>query len=209
MISKGRTKYNSEYYIKNRENILKAVKQYSKENPRNCSSYLKQWYKDNCERERKKHRQYNKNNYEKLKEYRKYNIKKIRLQINKREKERKKTDLKYNLNRKMKDMIYHSLKGNKNGRHWEDLVGYILSDLIKRLKRTIPKGYTWQDYIKGKLHIDHIIPIRAFKFKKPEDKEFQECWNLYNLRLLSAEENILKKDNINPILLELILNEVV
>ena len=59
----------------------------------------------------------------------------------------------------MSSAIRKSLKSNKEGRHWEGLVGYTLKDLIRRLKKTVPSGYTWQDFLEGKLHVDHIIPI--------------------------------------------------
>ena len=119
---------------------------------------------------------------------------------------RRKTNLKFNLQSKIGRAILKSLKGNKAGRHWETLVGYTLKDLIKQLKTTMPEGYTWQDYLDGKLHVDHIIPIRAFVFDKPEDPEFKDCWSLWNLRLLAVEENLKKNSNFdNPILLGLLL----
>ena len=108
----------------------------------------------------------------------------------------KKTDLKYNLNRRMKTAIGMSLKGNKAGRHWEDLVGYTLINLIKRLKKTMPKGYTWQDFLEGKLHIDHIIPKNVFNFTKSEHIDFKRCWALNNLQLLPAKENLIKNDKL-------------
>jgi len=227
----NKKEHNRQYYQKNKEKRLKQMKQYYLDNleymkeyhkkyskqydkqyyrdhPRDRSDYCKQWYKDNRERENEKHKQYNNANREKLREYRKNNVEKIRKLINRREKERKRTDLKFNLNRRIKDMMSHSLKGNKNGRHWESLVKYTLEDLIKQLKSTMPEGYAWQDYLEGKLQIDHIIPIRAFEFETPEDEEFKQCWSLYNLRLLTAKENISKRDKIiNPILLNLLLNE--
>jgi len=123
---------------------------------------------------------------------------------------KRKTDLKYNLNCKISRGIYKALRGNKAGRHWETIVGYTINNLIKYLRKTMPKGYCWQDYLKGKLHIDHIIPIRAFVFNKPEDEEFKQCWSLCNIRLLSIKENLIKHDSINnPILLGLLLKELV
>jgi len=89
-----------------------------------------------------------------------------------------------------------SLRDNKNGRKWEDLIGYTLDDLIKRLEKTIPKGYIWQDYLTEKLHIDHIIPISVFNFDKPEHIDFKRCWALNNLRLLPAKENMMKHDKL-------------
>jgi len=103
-----------------------------------------------------------------------------------------KTDLKFNLNQKMSRTIGHSLKGNKKGLKWESLINYNLSNLIKHLEKTMPKSYTWKDFLDGKLHIDHIIPISFFNFTKPEDIDFERCWALKNLRLLPAKENLRK-----------------
>jgi len=85
-----------------------------------------------------------------------------------------------------------SLKGNKAGYAWESLVGYSVHDLRKRLYRTMPPGNSWQDFLSGKLHIDHIIPIAAFNFRSPGDADFKRCWALKNLRLLPAKENMRK-----------------
>jgi len=106
--------------------------------------------------------------------------------------DRLRKDLKYNLNHKISYMIWKSLKCNKAGRKWESLVGYNLNDLMGRLKRTMPKGYTWQDFLQGKLHIDHKIPKNAFNFTKPEHTDFKRCWDLKILRLLPARENLKK-----------------
>ncbi|MBA7552117.1 hypothetical protein ES705_44671 [subsurface metagenome] len=92
--------------------------------------------------------------------------------------------------------IWQSLHSNKDRNHWETLVGYTIGDLIKRLKKTLPEGYTWQDYLSGKLHIDHIIPISVFNFTKPEHIDFERCWALSNLQLLPAKENLLKHNKL-------------
>ena len=114
--------------------------------------------------------------------------------------------IKHKLNDKISTLISKSLKNNKEGWRWESLLGYTLNDLIKRLKATIPEGYTWEDYLSSKLHLDHIIPIRAFDFNTEEDVELKQCWSLYNLRLYPAKDNVLKGDRINnSILLGLIL----
>ena len=159
-------KYNPNYvknYIKN------CMKKYCVEK--------KKWKKCNVEKMRKYRNKWNKNNPGYYGLYRK---------------NRYKTNCKFNLNNKMRRMIGLSLKGNKAGRHWESLVGYTLNDLIKRLKKTMPEGYIWNDYLNGKLHIDHIIPIAVFHFDKAENPDFQKCWSLKNLRLLPAKENISK-----------------
>ena len=124
-------------------------------------------------------------------------------------KERQKKDLKYQLNQRIGGLIRSCIKrGSKNSRHWENLIGYTVYQLKKRLQQTMPEGYCWQDFLGGKLHIDHIIPVRAFTFETPEDEEFKQCWNLHNLRLLPDLENLSKHDSItNPILLGLLLKQ--
>ena len=161
---------NKRWREKNKEKYLKAVKEKNRK-----------WRKGNKEYTRKRNKEYYKNHKEELKKYF------IEYGRNKN-----KTDLKYNLNVRMRRRIGDSLKGNTNGKRWEPLVGYTLNDLIDRLKNTMPKGYTWENLLGGKLHIDHIIPISAFNFTRPEHTDFKRCWELSNLRLLPARENLIK-----------------
>lgn len=88
---------------------------------------------------------------------------------------------------------YHIKKG---GKHVFDILPYTIEELINRLKETLPSGYTWEDYMRndGSFHIDHIIPQSLYKYENVEDEEFQKCWNLQNLRLLSKKDNMVKKD---------------
>ena len=163
-----------EYRKNNKERIAKLSKirydiwlKRNKENNREfLKEYQKEWRKNNIERKRELNAKWKKN------------------------KNRK--DLQFNLNSRMNRALNHSLKGNKAGRHWETLVGYALGDLIKRLKKTMPGGYTWQDYLEGRLHVDHKIPVSAFNFNKPENPDFKKCWALKNLQLLPARENLIK-----------------
>lgn len=167
----------------------------------NTKEYMKQYYIDHKEyfkKYRQEHKKYNKEYEEENKEHRK-ELHKIWIQkhknyLNLQQIERIKTDLKYNLNRRMSSAIRISIKGNKNGRHWEDLVGYKLIDLIEHLKSTIPEGYYWNDFLQSKLHIDHIIPISVCNFTQPGHIDFKRCWALKNLRLLPARENFIKNN---------------
>lgn len=190
MTKEEKKKYDKEYRKRNRNRILEYSKKHYQENIEYYKIY-RQEHKEEAKQYQEKYRK------EHLEERRIFQSAKRR------------TDSKLNLNHRISSLIRHSLKGNKNGWHWEDLVGYKLSDLIKRLKSTIQKGYCWNDILNGKLQIDHIVPIRAFVFETSKDKEFKQCWSLWNLRLLSAKENRTKEDSItNPILLNLLLKEV-
>jgi len=152
---------------------------------KDLKDYKEQWRKDNPNKVKEYVRQWQRDNKEYLKEYKRQWSKDHRMN-------RYRTDLKYNLNYGISNAIRKSLRRNKNGYHWEDLVGYTLNDLIKRLKKTMPDGYNWNDYLSGKLQLDHIIPINAFNYTKSEHTDFKRCWALNNLRLLPAEENLIK-----------------
>lgn len=93
------------------------------------------------------------------------------------------------INGRMSARVRQSLKGQKNRRSWETLVGYTLADLEARLRQTIPLGYTWEDFLSAELEIDHNRPVASFSFTSAEDAEFRECWALSNLQLLPKLEN--------------------
>ena len=182
----GRKEYSRQYHKDNREEMLEQMKQWRRNNIKKINKYKKQYYLNNHEEILGKSKQYQKNNIGKVLEYQK-NYKKIRNKI----------DLGYNLNNKIRRAMNRSLKSNKAGKHWETLVDYSLADLIKRLKRTMPKGYCWQDVLDGKLHIDHIIPKSIFNFTKSEHIDFKRCWALSNLQLLLAKENMSKSNKLS------------
>jgi len=181
--------YSKENYIKYRDKTLAYKKKHYLENRDRILEYKKRHYnlvgsdqyKRNREEKIRYSIQWRKDNSEKVKEY-----------INQYRKNKNRTDLKCNLNDKMRKAIYYSIRGNKNNRSWVTFIDYTANDLIKHLQKSMPNGYTWQDYMQGKLHIDHKIPISVFNFAKPEHPDFKKCWALKNLRLLPARENLIK-----------------
>ena len=173
--------YRKKYYQKQ----LLLNKAWAESNPEKIKEYKKQYRKNNSEKIRKYMKQY----YEKNKE-------KIRKCMKEWDRDNRRTNLKFNINHRMTTAIWRSLKGNKEGRAWKSLVNYTLNDLIKHLEKTMPKGYAWQDFLDGKLHLDHIVPTSVHNFTKPEHADFKRCWGLKNLRLLPAKENLEKSNRL-------------
>lgn len=108
--------------------------------------------------------------------------------------EKRKNDVGFRLNSNISTAVYASLKGNKKGAHWEDLVGYTVEDLKKHLESLFQPGMTWENWGKGegKWHIDHIIPMSLFNISSVKSKGFKMCWALENLRPMWGTENIRK-----------------
>jgi len=174
-------KQDRNWYIKNRERILKKRKKYYKDNRERILKQQKIYNKINSEKISKRRKQYRRNHTEQRRQY--VNMK-------------RRMDLKIRLDNDISSKIRRSLKGKKNYRKWEILVGYTKVDLIKRLKYTLPRGYVWQDFLDGRLHIDHIIPISAFNYNTPNNPDFKRCWALTNLRLLTEKENRIKSNKL-------------
>lgn len=87
-------------------------------------------------------------------------------------------------------LIRTSLSGKKDGRSWEDILGYTREDLAAHLERQFTKGMSWENM--GEWHVDHIVPRCSFDFTGPTDPEFLACWALTNLRPLWSTENLMK-----------------
>lgn len=107
--------------------------------------------------------------------------------------ERYKSDLKFMVCKRISASITQSLKRvgapGKNGAPWQKLVGYRVEDLIYHLQRTMPDGFTWHDYLDGRLQIDHKVPVAAFNFRSVTDHDFRRCWAMANLQLLPERVN--------------------
>jgi hypothetical protein len=154
--------------------------------------YMKKYHINHREKRLARNKQWRKDNPDSWKIWAKNNPKKIRIIHNRWQNKEYKINLKFKLDKKIKEVIKNSLKNNCKGKYWEKLLGYNANELKKHLQKTIPKGYSWQDYLQGKLHIDHIIPKSTFNYASIENPDFRKCWEFKNLRLLPAKENLKK-----------------
>jgi hypothetical protein len=207
-------KRSKEYYKNNKEKIREHKKEYHKNNKEKIREYWKKYRIKNIDKIKEYAKKYYLKNKEELKEYKKNYYERTKdgvreeknkrareyyinnhskfLEKQKRQYENNKTKSGFKISRNISRMINHSLRGNKNGYHWEDLLGYTLEDLKQHLENQFKEGMSWDNY--GEWHIDHIIPISWFEFKSYNDSEFKQCWALTNLQPLWAEENISKNN---------------
>jgi len=98
------------------------------------------------------------------------------------------------LNRAVRAGVNSSLQGTKNGRKWQELVGYSLQDLVTHLEKQFTEGMSWDNY--GQWHVDHKVPLAAFSFDSPENPMFRVCWGLANLQPMWATDNMRKHTKI-------------
>lgn len=123
--------------------------------------------------------------------------KKIRPIVNERARVRLKTDIAYSLNNRMKSLMYSGLRKNKGGKTWQELAGYSIDDLRRHIEKRFKSGMSWDLFLAGAIHLDHIIPRAAFNFSHPNDPDFKKCWSLKNLQPLWAADNLIKSDKLD------------
>nr|BDD44169.1 hypothetical protein 1 [Balneolaceae bacterium] len=179
------------YYRVNGDEVRRKRREYCKANPEKVRQGMADWARRNKDRIRENGLRYRSENKERVKasfdRWRSQNRDRIRSYMKKL-----KSQEKYRVSARISNGMRASLKkrgSSKRGASWCDLVGYSKEDLVRHLKKTIPAGYTWQDFLDGKLEIDHVVPISAHNFSSPEDLDFLHCWSKGNLRLLPNLEN--------------------
>lgn len=153
--------------------------------------YCKKWNRKYPE----KHRAHNKRSATKhpetAKKWSKKHPDKIRL-YQKRSVQKARSTARGHLNHRMSYMIWNALRGRKKGCRWESWVGYTVQDLKAHLESKFTEGMSWDIFVQGKIHLDHVIAKSRFHYKSPSDPEFKICWGLSNLQPLWAEDNLKK-----------------
>jgi hypothetical protein len=159
-----------------------------------CSKLTLKYQKENHDKILNINRKSKKKNWDKHKKevtlWRKNNPEKVKIYAR-----RSNAKARQSLPRKIRDRIssgiVRALKGRKVGKTFE-ILPYTQEQVIKHLIKTLPRGYTIQDFMAGKLHLDHKIPVSAFNITDEKCIDFQKCWELKNLRLLPAKDNLVK-----------------
>ena len=182
-----RRKYGEKRYRKNPEKEAEHNKKnYTKHRTKRLV-YRKKYYTSHFELIQ----EYNKKNKHKKDKWISDNPEKMKEYIKRSNKKRVSTP-KGKLNVRIGRLIYHSLRGAKEGKSWCELVPYSLIQLKRHIEKQFKEGMSWEAYMRGEIHIDHIIPVSVFTFSRPDDIQFQTCWALKNLRPLWKADNLKK-----------------
>jgi hypothetical protein len=105
------------------------------------------------------------------------------------EEEKAKANPRRMLHKRMNRRIRHALKAPKRRRSWCKILGYSAAELKQCIERQFTRGMTWEKFLKGEIHIDHIRPVASFTFSNMDDEGFKECFAMTNLRPLWSADN--------------------
>lgn len=107
-------------------------------------------------------------------------------------------DIGFRVGRRMSFQVWFSLRKKldgkgKAGRHWEDLVGWTVEQLMSHLESRFEPGMTWGNYGgKSGWQIDHVVPRTWFDISSPNCDGFRKCWELGNLQPKWLRDNARK-----------------
>jgi len=168
-----RKKYFQEWYIKNKEKLLKQHKDWKESHKKE----IQRWTKKYIDKNRKK-----------ISEYQKKWRKKNKKRINLLRRNRKLIDIGYKIECNLRRRLHHALKGNNKSKKTLELLGCSIDFLKKHIENQFTEGMNWDNY--GKWEIDHIIPCAKFDLSIFEEQK--KCFHYTNLQPLWELDNLKK-----------------
>jgi hypothetical protein len=159
-------------YQKNREKVLKRCRNYEIENAEKISERKSRYYQRNKERINKRQRK-----YEKFKYY---------------------SDPAYRLAVKTRGRIREYIKKLKVPKRDKShqFLGCNYQFFKQYIESKFTDGMTWEKFLLGEIHIDHIRPISSFNLF--DEAELKKAFHYTNCQPLWARDNLRKSDNWNP-----------
>lgn len=131
------------------------------------------------------------------------NLEQVRDYERRKIRQRRAEDCWFKLKERMSSRIRYMIErtgGQKARRTTESLLGFSREELLRHIERQFTKGMTWEKLMLGEIHIDHIIPVAAFKPESIHCPEFKACWALANLRPMWAMDNFKKNAKVLTLL---------
>ena len=189
-----------QYKLDHKDEIKEKDKQYRLENKNSIQEYNKQYYLDNKNSFKDKNHIYYVNNKESLnRTHNEYNKSYFKTKYA--------NNLSFKLRRTVSIAIWQTLTLNgssKSGLSCLDYLQYSVGELKSHLEDLFEPWMSWDNY--GKYDrktwndndpttwtwsLDHIIPQSDLPYTSMSEDNFKKCWELNNLRPLSAKQNLI------------------
>jgi hypothetical protein len=182
------------YREKNKEKLLKQKKEYYLKNKDILSEKARIYRNDPDVKAKKKitdklYREKNKDKINATKEKRKdITREKARIRSN----EKSKTDISYRILKNLRSRIRFALKKGqiKKADTTENLLGCTVPEFKAYFTSLFTNDMSWNDFMAGKIHIDHIIPCAKFDLTNEEEQRI--CFHYTNLQPLWSTDNLKK-----------------
>ena len=161
------------------------AREYLKKHPNKNKDY----YAKNRERLREQKRKHRIENPE---QYRQYKIKN-REKTAKYTLDKYNSDLQFNIKTKCRRRIGMALRKSytTKAKKTTELLGISYEGMKKHLESQFTEGMTWEKFMNGEIHIDHIRPLNYFDLTDPEEQK--KAFHYTNTQPLWARDNWVKQ----------------
>ena len=166
-------------YLKHKDRYNAGSKKWYQENKEKVREQGKRWRAENKELKAERDKAYVLEHKDKIREY-----KRIYIQ-NKRE-----NDLEYNITNKLRQRLRHAVRRGYKNERTKKLLGCTVEFLMDWLEAQFTEGMTWEAFLVGDIHVDHIRPCASFDLTDPVQQRI--CFNYRNLQPLWAVDNMQK-----------------
>jgi hypothetical protein len=181
---KHRAKYREngkQWYVNNKEQVHEQGKRWRAKNKELKAERDKAYKLANPERCRAKQSEWWKLNKERLRTHRGEYKKRLR-----------ETNEEYAMACRLRERVRTAIKNAAKSSKTKILVGCSMEFLRGYLEARFTEGMTWELFLAGKIHIDHIRPCASFDLTDPVQQRI--CFNYRNLQPLWAVDNLRKND---------------
>jgi len=182
------------YFEKNKDIIAKKMKDFREKDLEKYNARTRELRAKRTPEQKVKYAEYKKRydieHKEEIKNKNKISREKGREKRRQYHAKRYRTDINYKLVHNLRSRIKNVYRGNKKSDKSISLLGCTVSHLRNHIKSLFTEGMTWELFLEGKIHVDHVKPCAKFDLSKPEQQK--ECFNWRNLQPLWAVDNLIK-----------------
>lgn len=175
-----------------RLHVKEYQKKYREEHAEERKREKAERYRNNCDDVKEKSAKYRKERPETRRAYYAKNKEILNKYNSAYTKERYHKDIEYKLRCNLHSRLGTAVRrqaSNKNRKTLE-LIGCNITELRGYLASKFSAGMTWEKFMLGEIHVDHIIPCVAFDLTDPEQQK--KCFHFTNLQPLWATDNLKK-----------------
>lgn len=175
---------------KNIEESVKKLILFNKTNKKKMSDEERKKRKRECDRA------YRLKNKEKLKQKKKeYSTSEKEKEKARRRQSEKMSDIGFRIKKNLRGRVYVALKRGCKSISTMELLGCSVEEFRSYFESKFTIGMSWEKYLEGGIHIDHIIPCVAFDLTKEDQQKI--CFHYTNLQPLWATDNLKKGTSLN------------
>lgn len=179
-----------ERYQKNRDRNLITKRLYHNKNREKANAISRRYHAANRDLSNAKRRDYYVNHRAETNE-------KDRIRGKERHRKLYGKDPSYTLRTRISALLRYSLKHGGKSKSLNDILDYSIEELRAHIESLFTENMSWDSFMRGEIHIDHIRPISSFNIESIDDQDFKECWAISNLRPLWAFDNLSKGSKYN------------